>query len=202
MTSHYDTIGVPPDASAGDIKKAYRKRASKAHPDRGGDGEKMAAVNKAYEVLIDPRRREAYDKLGEDDPIQATQSEAERMVCSIFAAALEKDVPSVLVAARDMLRMHRGQAISAKSAAEQKRKSMAKRRAKLRTKDGVRNLVHMLIDDALTRLNAEIANCEEQLALNAMAAAIVDGYESDEEIQIEVPHFRGLAQFTFKDMTP
>jgi DnaJ-class molecular chaperone len=67
--NYYTILGVFEDATAAQIKAAYRKLASKNHPDKlGGDGQaRMAAINQAYEVLSDPKRREAYDTLGEDD---------------------------------------------------------------------------------------------------------------------------------------
>ena len=47
-------LGVPRDADDRTIKKAFRKAAKTAHPDVGGTEEKMAALNEAYEVLINP----------------------------------------------------------------------------------------------------------------------------------------------------
>lgn len=60
-TEYYDTLGVPKDASAADIKKAYRKLVMKEHPDKGGDPEKFKAIQAAYETLSDDDKRRAYD---------------------------------------------------------------------------------------------------------------------------------------------
>jgi DnaJ family protein A protein 2 len=49
-----------------EIKKAYRQKALKEHPDRGGDKEKFQAIQQAYEVLFDKEKRDLYDKYGED----------------------------------------------------------------------------------------------------------------------------------------
>jgi curved DNA-binding protein len=68
---YYKTLGVSSDASADEIKKAFRKAARKYHPDinQGGDNEKkFKDVNEAYEVLKDPERRAAYDQLGQEPP--------------------------------------------------------------------------------------------------------------------------------------
>jgi curved DNA-binding protein len=64
---YYQTLGVPRDAKADDIKKAFRKLARKYHPDvsRERDAEaRMKDVNEAYAVLSDPEKRAAYDRLG------------------------------------------------------------------------------------------------------------------------------------------
>lgn len=59
---YYKILGVAPDASAKDIKAAYRALAKKLHPDVGGSAEQLAAVNEAADVLTDAARREAYDR--------------------------------------------------------------------------------------------------------------------------------------------
>jgi curved DNA-binding protein CbpA len=60
----YQTLGVPNDAPPAAIKQAYRKAAKQAHPDKGGSDDAMHAVNRAWLVLSDPKRRERYDKTG------------------------------------------------------------------------------------------------------------------------------------------
>ena len=45
---HYETLGVSKDADQKDIKKAFRKLASKHHPDKGGDPEQFKTVQVAY----------------------------------------------------------------------------------------------------------------------------------------------------------
>ena len=65
MTNLYDTLGVPKNASADEIKKAYRKLARQHHPDAsGGDESKFKEVQGAYDVLSDPEKRKAYDAYG------------------------------------------------------------------------------------------------------------------------------------------
>ncbi len=62
---YYDVLGVSRDASADEIKKAFRKAAVKHHPDReGGDEAKFKEVSEAYEVLSDDQKRAAYDNYG------------------------------------------------------------------------------------------------------------------------------------------
>ena len=65
---YYEVLGVSKDASADDIKKAYRKMAMKYHPDRNpGDKEaeeKFKEVGEAYEVLSDADKKARYDQYG------------------------------------------------------------------------------------------------------------------------------------------
>ena len=59
-------MGVDKNASPQEIRKAYRKLVIKLHPDKGGDPEKFKEMQNAYEVLSDPKKREIYDKYGEE----------------------------------------------------------------------------------------------------------------------------------------
>ena len=65
---YYEVLGVAKNASADELKKAYRKQAKKYHPDLNpGDAEaeaKFKEVNEAYEVLNDSGKRARYDQFG------------------------------------------------------------------------------------------------------------------------------------------
>lgn len=62
---YYEVLGVGKDASADEIKKAFRREAVKHHPDKeGGDETKFKEINEAYEVLKDPSKRQRYDQFG------------------------------------------------------------------------------------------------------------------------------------------
>lgn len=58
---YYQLLGVSRDADANTIKKAYRKLASKHHPDKGGDAEEFKKIQTAYDTLSDPQQRAQYD---------------------------------------------------------------------------------------------------------------------------------------------
>ena len=68
MSSLYDTLGVQKNASADEIKKAYRKLARKHHPDANAGNkeseERFKEVQHAYDVLSDAEKRKAYDRFG------------------------------------------------------------------------------------------------------------------------------------------
>ena len=61
---YYKTLGVARNATADEIKKAFRKLARKHHPDTGGDEAKFKELNEAYEVLSDDKKRKLYDQYG------------------------------------------------------------------------------------------------------------------------------------------
>lgn len=69
-TEYYDVLGVKPDASDIDIKKAYRRLAITTHPDKNPNDEsahaRFQAVGEAYQVLANKDSRALYDKYGKE----------------------------------------------------------------------------------------------------------------------------------------
>ena len=63
MKDYYSILGVSEDASADEIKKAFRKHAVKHHPDRGGDEKKFKEANEAYDTLKNPNKKQEYDTM-------------------------------------------------------------------------------------------------------------------------------------------
>eukprot|EP00933_Yihiella_yeosuensis_P053927 TRINITY_DN5224_c0_g1_i6.p1 TRINITY_DN5224_c0_g1~~TRINITY_DN5224_c0_g1_i6.p1 ORF type:complete len:249 (-),score=61.84 TRINITY_DN5224_c0_g1_i6:342-1010(-) len=59
--SLYSLLGVSEDAKQDDIVKAYRQKALKEHPDKGGDVNSFDDLNKAYGILCDDKQRSSYD---------------------------------------------------------------------------------------------------------------------------------------------
>jgi len=68
---YYEVLGVSRNATAEEIKKAYRNLARKYHPDVNKDTnaeEQFKEINEAYEILSDPQKRAVYDQFGHEGP--------------------------------------------------------------------------------------------------------------------------------------
>ena len=75
VTEFYDLLGVQPDASDDEIKKAFKRKAIKCHPDKHANStpevraaaeEEFKEIGQAYEVLSDPDKRKMYNKYGKE----------------------------------------------------------------------------------------------------------------------------------------
>jgi curved DNA-binding protein CbpA len=90
---YYEILGVDKDATQAEIKKAYRSKASKLHPDReGGDTKLFQDLQRAYECLKDPERRARYDAGEEDLTKVDLQAHVNRIVRELFSMAVERNV--------------------------------------------------------------------------------------------------------------
>jgi curved DNA-binding protein CbpA len=108
----YLTLGVPRDADAATIKRAWRKAAQMAHPDRhGGDTTQMTCVNVARDILTDPARRKRYDLGGEDvPPTPPLELRARMQLGMAFMAVVQQPArQNIPAAARRQLQANRAQ---------------------------------------------------------------------------------------------
>lgn len=66
---YYKVLGIPKGASDDEIKKAYRKQALRYHPDKNKSAEaedKFKEIAEAYDVLSDAKKKDIYDRFGEE----------------------------------------------------------------------------------------------------------------------------------------
>jgi Ca-activated chloride channel family protein len=99
MKDYYSLLGVPRNASTGQLRRAYREAAQRLHPDKNispGETELFLEVSQAYETLIDPAQRDQYDKeLAEFESEQAENALIECRVLHSRTALVRLDEPQV-----------------------------------------------------------------------------------------------------------
>ena len=87
MENLYNILGVAPNASTDEIKKRYRSLAMRYHPDRNSDAGadlRFNAIQKAYEVLADTKRRTEYDQKFNDRIVLDAEAEAYELWRTVF----------------------------------------------------------------------------------------------------------------------
>jgi hypothetical protein len=181
MTDLYATLGVPRDATPEDIKAAYRRCSSTAHPDReGGSTERMAAVNRAYACLSDPAKRAAYDRTGSDEPADSPTKMANQLVADAFGKALDADQEPI-----QFTRKHIAETLfhlaQVKEKTTREVAKLTKRSGRTKVKEGVRNIVQELIDRRISAKNVTINECEAALEACGIASTVLDDYTADPE---------------------
>ena len=107
MANYYEMMGLDRNADSEIITLVYRKLAQKFHPDRNKDSEApqiMAEINQAYETLIDPVRRKAYDlmlylngndEVGYEDQNEVPVEEPELTFAGKMFFAINKTVDTI-----------------------------------------------------------------------------------------------------------
>ena len=98
MRDFYAILGIETGASAGDVRRAYRKLARKFHPDinpgNAAAAERFSRIAEAYEVLCHPRKRDYYDTHGYYDEGVLEEKQERRLGFSFDGfAGSESDKP-------------------------------------------------------------------------------------------------------------
>lgn len=180
MSGLYDTLGVAPDASQDEVKTAFRRAAAAAHPDReGGDAERMAAVNRAYETLGDPHRRAEYDATGMIDGEDKLEGEARGRLVALFQAALDAQAHDLMNACRTLLTNARAEIDVQYANISLQASRLRRQRNRIRRKEKGENLFTALVDSKLKQADEQLAALERGRTVFARVAEMLDGYEAE-----------------------
>lgn len=178
--NHYDTLGVPHDADADTIKKAYRRKAKEHHSDReGGDDGTMAEINVAYQVLSDPEKRAKYD-MGQGDDVDPLERHALDCLTQFFAHYLEEgDDENPLVFIRNTMMKAKPMEQARIDVLKRRIISIEKKCAKVRRKNAGLNLVEALSKQLLIHCRQQITEREYEIKTADAVLRLLDDYECD-----------------------
>lgn len=176
----YEVLGLKRDATPDQIREAFRKAASRSHPDHGGSADDMARVNEAYKILSDPARRRLYDEEGQTARRKPKRDEAVELAGAIFqAAVLQDDVSPVAYAVHEVTDIRDGLAKQRLDAIDMIKK-LEKKSRKVRRKRGGDSLVMAAVRSRVDVLKSLITESERKLKIAAEACRIVKEHEEEE----------------------
>lgn len=188
--NYYEILGLEPDATPAEVKRAYRNLVVKHHPDKGGSAELMSELNEAYECLSDPDRRKHYDECGHDVERSSFDEQVQSILVNMFNDALAKEARHTLKHVEELINTGQTELNQERSRLTDKRERLLKKRELVQVKkkthrDEIVNVYHGLIDQAVSTLTHEVELVEEKLKLLEGARKLLQMYRSDEKEPVE-----------------
>lgn len=186
MTDLYEELGVPRDASVKDIRAAYKRKASKVHPDRNHDNpeatNEFQRLNNAYSILSKPDKREHYDRTGEE-PRQVPTDEEQ--ACHAIVEILGKVIASGDYKPNDYFKEARKAVQNALRGATQEAAQLTDqiRRFRYLIKSSKSNPIVMHgMEQSLKSMEQQKQRAEEGKKLTALALEILDASKYEGEL--------------------
>jgi curved DNA-binding protein CbpA len=175
----YKILDVDENASKEVIKKAYRDKAKKVHPDKGGNALEMAALARAYNILSDDSKRKVYDSTGQET-IKPFDEEVRTLILEAANNAFASDAKNILNFTKDFIINKRSEIKNKINNAEEEYRKLKLKRDKITSKNE-ENIFHMIIDDALGKINQAIEQMHHRIKLIDAGLEKLKEYKSTEE---------------------
>ncbi len=212
MDDLYGVLGVDRDASKAVIRKAYRDKAKRAHPDAGGSEKKFALVKFAHDVLTDEQRRKNYDETGnaEEPKIDSTLNGAMQLVSILLDQVLgaceqqgrSPTTVDLIGSMKSQLRQNRAE-FDKRVAALKKMEEIAKtiqKRFKVKKKKGAprpENRMEAMLTARLVAIADQLRHSEDQKKQIDLAEQIISDHEFDFDQLPPDVGYRSIGNFHF-----
>lgn len=180
--SYYDDLGVKPGAAPEEIRAAFRRKASRHHPDRkGGDLVLYQVIQRAYDTLVDPERRKRYDQHGEEVQSGSLREKAMQQLALMLGQMITN--PQVPLESTDILDMARANITSGQNKIPEQRRLLERALARLETarkrmrvKRG-QNLIGAMIDHQIATVKTSIGALAQERELGEEMRRILSDFE-------------------------
>ena len=188
----YKILEIDKTATPDEIRKAYKRMASKHHPDKeNGDEERFKEVQSAYDVLSDPVKKGRYDEDGtviEDDFKGAAIDEVIKLVSSEIDASDDFDMRNIFRVVEDNLHKKTLNHEHSLEGAKIHLKKLKRLADKVIRKSGGENMFSTIIENKISMTEKDIKFIGFSLTVFAEAANILSEYD-----------YKQIAGLTFKD---
>jgi len=178
----YEILEIKPDATERQIKKAYRHKAKKHHPDVGGDIHKWHMISTAYQVLIDSRRRKLYDEQGiTDKQSKNVEEEARSALHAYVVMACDSYQPGLNIIERiQQMLMESGQNIKREiRKMEKEHEKLEGIFTRLKYLDGQESFIHRTIRKKQQDCRRQIAEAKHAQEVSQKMRSMIEGYDFD-----------------------
>lgn len=178
----YDTLGVKKEASADQIKKAFKKKAQKLHPDKNKDGddenteEEFKQLQKAYHILKDPTRRGNYDDTGQVVQEKSIEQEGWQCICQLYSSILDRNNFMPFDFVKDINQNIRASKMQTTDILSSCESDVKKIQNLIDCTEGSEHLLNIL-DQRMKAISNKKNQCERSLEVLDMAKTLIDGCE-------------------------
>lgn len=182
----YAQLGVGPDATAGEIRAAWRRLARATHPDKNPDdpyaGTRFALAREAYDILSDPQRRARYDADGDTRRPGEDLAEARGRIVRTFLGMLDSDFPrgSVIRRLREAMRAEVREAAVQRASLRDAERSIEQAYSAFSYNGAGEDFLSAILDERLARCRAAIAGAKRNEELCNLALELLESYRDEE----------------------
>lgn len=196
----YAELDVARDADATRIKRAYRDKAKRAHPDAGGDADAFARLSTALAILSDPKRRARFDETGDAGPERMDSIDTDAIQCiaevvvSILHQSPDPSREDALNTVRNVLIINRQRQERAKADATKAAEKAEAFRDRWTRKDGKPDVIRATLDSVAADARRQVEAMDRMLQVLARATEIIDAYEFRRDVApktMQPPSFFG-----------
>lgn len=176
----YQILGVSIDANAEEIRAAYRKIRSSAHPDKQGDASMFVKIQQAYEILSDEKRKAQYDATGNINTMPELVAETTllQLICQIIDQ-LDPDTQDLLAIARQQINAQIAQHNNNLKGLEKGISKREKAIKRLTKKGGGNNFISAALENQIVSTRKQIAEIKITIEHTKEVLALLDDFSYD-----------------------